>query len=121
MVWSRVQRDFDGNQVIREGERAGGSRTQPVRPAVGYGFLWEWEGARYADTESHRIRGSVETRFSENYRPSVYTVSLNNTVTRVGKFSRYAAKTDGMLLCGGREHVQRRPGHSSAIQSREDE
>lgn len=50
------------------------------------------------------IRGSVETRFSEKYPPCVYTVFLNNTVTRVGYFSRYAAKTDGMMLCGKQTH-----------------
>jgi hypothetical protein len=38
----------------------------------------------------------------------VYTVVSNNTVTRVGKFSRYAAKTDGMLLCASRGHSRRR-------------
>src|SRR5690349_21559986 len=67
------------------------------------------------------IRGSVETRFSEKYPPSVYTVFLNNTVTRVGYFSRYfrkdgrdvALRTAGSFDDDSVTHRQSGPGKMS--------
>jgi hypothetical protein len=63
-----------------------------------------------------------ETRFSEKYPTSVYIVISNNSVTRVEKFSRYAAKTDGVLLCVIRGDSRRRTRSPSGLpRSREDE
>ena len=67
------------------------------------------------------MRGSVETRFSEKYPPCVYTVFLNNTVTRVGYFSRYfrkdgrdvALRTAGSFDDDSVTHRQSGPGKMS--------